>query len=63
MQNINVRRYSNPHAVGGWAGWIEPDDKSWIAFIDIEGRAKFYLERDPVTGGIIERDADGKVIE
>jgi hypothetical protein len=54
MQNISVKRYSNPQAVG-WAGWLEPEDRSWIAFIDLEGRPRFFLDRDPVTGGVIER--------
>lgn len=53
MQNIHVRRYSRPKSVG-WAGTIEPEDKSWIAFIDLEGRPKFYLNRDPETGAVIE---------
>ncbi len=51
MQSINVRRYSNPKAVG-WAGWIEPEDRSWIAFIDLEGRPLFFLNRDPKTGEV-----------
>jgi len=50
MQNIKVGRYSqNDH----WAGWIEPEDMSWIAFIDLEGKATFYLNRDPVTGAVL----------
>jgi hypothetical protein len=56
MQNINVRRYENPEAVGGWAGWIEPDDRSWIAFIKTNGSAVFFLERDPETGAVLSRE-------
>lgn len=52
MQSINVRRYSNPKAVG-WAGWIEPEDRSWIAFIDLEGRPLFFLNRDPSSGHVL----------
>lgn len=48
--NIRVHRYSNnPH----WQGWIEPDDKSWIAFITTQGQPVFFLSRDPKTGGVI----------
>lgn len=51
MQNIVVGRYSQPQRVG-WQGWIEPSDKSWIAFIDLEGKPLFYLSRDPDTGAV-----------
>lgn len=51
MQNIIVGRYAHP---GAWQGWIEPDDRSWIAFIDIAGRPVFFLNRDPVTGAVLD---------
>jgi hypothetical protein len=46
MQKIKVTRYSDPLAVG-WAGYIEPEDGSWIAFIGLDGRPVFFLNRDP----------------
>ena len=49
MGNITVTRYPVPAEVG-WAGYIEPEDRSWIAFIDLAGRAVFFLDRDPETG-------------
>ena len=55
MQNITVRRYSHPLQVG-WAGYIEPEDLTWIAFIDLTGAPKFYLHRDPVTGAVLPDD-------
>ena len=60
MQNIHVKRYSDPTAVG-YAGWIEPADRSWIAFIDLDGRATFFLERD-ATGAVVKRDESGTVV-
>lgn len=36
MQNIHVIRYSHPSKVG-YAGAIEPDDRSWILFIPDDG--------------------------
>lgn len=54
MQSINVRRYSNPKDIG-WAGWIEPEDRSWIAFIDLAGRPLFFLNRDS-TGAVLPND-------
>lgn len=55
MQNIVVRRYPDPQAVG-YAGSLEPADKSWIAFIDLKGHPTFFLDRDPVTGGCLSPD-------
>jgi hypothetical protein len=52
VNNIVVKRYAYPESVG-WQGWIEPEDKSWIAFIDMDGRPVFYLNRDPETGAIL----------
>jgi hypothetical protein len=53
MQNIIIGRYDNPEKTGGWAGWIEPEDRSWILFIAADGTTKFYPLRDD-TGGVIE---------
>ena len=51
MQNIVVKRYADPSDVG-WAGCIEPDDRTWIAFIRLDGVPVFFLDRDPVTGEV-----------
>ena len=51
MGNITVTRYSKPAEVG-WAGYIEPGDKSWIAFVDLDGHPVFFLDRDPETGAV-----------
>ena len=51
MCNIRVGRYQHPQSVG-WAGWIEPEDLSWIAFIDLKGEVTFFLDRDPETGAV-----------
>lgn len=59
MTNIIVGRYTNPTTLKYWQGWIEPDDKTWIAFIDREGKPTFYLDRDP-SGAVIEIRDDGK---
>lgn len=56
MQNISVKRYSDPKATG-WAGWIEPEDKTWIAFIDLEGKPTVFLHRSP-SGAVLPDDPD-----
>ena len=52
MQNINVHRYKNPQATG-WAGWIETDDRTWVAFIGLDGIPRVFLDRDPESGAIL----------
>lgn len=54
MQNIHVKRYSNPEAVG-YQGTIEPEDRTWLLFLDLEGRPSLYLQAEG-------RDEDGKVV-
>lgn len=51
MVNITVGRYDHPEQVG-YAGWISPDDNSWIAFVGNDGAAQFFLDRDPETGAV-----------
>lgn len=53
MCRIIVGRYSHPSIAQFWQGWIEPEDLSWIAFIKADGTPVVYLNRDPVTGGVI----------
>lgn len=55
MQNVTVHRYKQPMA-HGWAGWIEPADKTWIAFVGLDGRPRFFLNRDPASGAILPDD-------
>lgn len=64
MGNIVVGRYGpNEGTVEpdgsirqNWQGWIEPEDLSWIAFIDMEGKPTFFLNRDE-NGGVIDAAA------
>jgi hypothetical protein len=51
MGNITVTRYPKPADVG-WQGYLEPDDRSWIAFIALDGKPVFFLNRDPETGAV-----------
>ena len=52
MGNIKVGRYSNLETRKFWQGWIEPEDLSWIVFIDAAGKPTVFLDRDPVTGAV-----------
>lgn len=51
MQRIKVTRYTDPAAVG-WAGYIEPEDESWIAFIGLDGVPVVFLSRS-ATGAVL----------
>lgn len=44
VQNIEVGRYEQPEAVG-YQGWIEPADRSWIVFIDLDGKPVVFDSR------------------
>lgn len=55
MVDIKVSRYVGSST---WAGAIEPADRSWIAFIDLEGKPTFYLNRDTVTGAVLSDDPE-----
>ena len=52
MGNITVGRYEHPQECG-WQGWIEPDDKTWIMFVRLDGQPVAYLNRDPDTGAVL----------
>lgn len=60
MQNIVVGRYTKvPEAPPGavqvadeWQGWIEPEDRSWIVFVEHDGTPHVFLNRDE-AGGVI----------
>lgn len=49
--NITVGRYASPDSTR-YAGWIEPDDRTWIAFVRNDGTPVVFLDRDPVTGTV-----------
>ncbi len=57
MQDISVKRYKHPKR-HGWAGWMEPQDKSWIVFVGTDGRPIIFLNRDPVSGCILDDDPE-----
>jgi hypothetical protein len=50
---IKVGRYAEPLKVG-WLGWLEDAEKTWIAYIDLNGRPRFFLKRDPTTGAALD---------
>lgn len=51
MQNIKVGRYESTDS--GYLGWIEPEDREWIAFVRADHVPGVYLDRDPETGAVL----------
>ena len=53
MENIQVHRYKDyPEKQQFWQGWIEPDTKEWILFIDNSGHVHLYDDRE-LDGAIV----------
>jgi hypothetical protein len=51
LGNITVGRYDHPDSVG-YAGWLEPEDRTWVAFVGNDGAPVFFLDRDPESGAV-----------
>lgn len=56
MQNIKIHRYAHPRR-HGFSAAIEPADKSWIAFVGLDGRPLVFPHRD-ASGAILSGDPD-----
>ena len=56
MQNIHVKRYQSPN---GYQGSIEPEDRSWIVFVDDAGKATFWRRAE--LADIVDAAALGEV--
>jgi hypothetical protein len=52
LQNIIVGRYGREDGAD-YAGWIEPEDRSWIVFVKEDHTVEVFLDRDPVTGAVL----------
>jgi hypothetical protein len=44
--SLRLRRYADA-ASTGWQGSLEPADRSWILFSDLDGRPRLFLSRSP----------------
>lgn len=57
MNDITVKRYPSPTETG-WAGYIEPKDKTWILFGALDGSCMLFPDRDPMTGAVYSAQHD-----
>lgn len=53
MSNIKIGRYDHPSITVDYAGWIEPDDKSWIIFLGADGKPAVYYDQRDEHGGVV----------
>lgn len=53
MSNITIGRYDDTSITDHWAGYIEPGDKSWIIFLDAEGRPAVYYPKREKSGAVV----------
>lgn len=53
MQNITVGRYGSSEDPGGYDGWIEPEDRTWIMYVRSDHSVEVFIHRDPETGAIL----------
>ena len=54
MSSITIGRYDHESITKDYAGWVEPADRSWIIYLDSEGKpAVYYAERE-TSGAVID---------
>lgn len=53
MPSITIGRYDHESVTAFCSGWIEPADKSWIIFLDPEGRPETYYPERSADGGVL----------
>jgi hypothetical protein len=51
MQKIKIERYDDPKAIG-YQGYVEPEDRSWILYVENDGAPLFYPHRAE-DGGVL----------
>lgn len=55
MSTLKIGRYTHESVTSDYAGYIEPDDGSWIIWLDAAGNpALYFAEREP--GGAVIGD-------
>lgn len=42
--SLRIHRYRHANAAG-WQGYMQPADKSWLLYVDLDGHCRFYLSR------------------
>ncbi len=53
MSNLTIGRYDHESITKDFAGYIEPADKSWIIYLDAQGRPALYWPKRDSDGGVV----------
>lgn len=53
MSNLTIGRYDHESITVDYAGWIEPNDRSWIIFLGADGKPAVYYDQRDAGGGVI----------
>lgn len=48
MPRIRIVRYPRP--INGWLGTVEPQNRAWILYVNVDESARLFVLRDPATG-------------
>lgn len=51
--NIVLAAYPKPDQVGGWAGFIEDKNRTWIIWFGPDGRPSLYHGERDEEGGVV----------
>ena len=51
MRATQYRYYRFPTAAG-WKGFVEPENRRWVAFLGHDGHLAIFKRRDPITGAV-----------
>ena len=52
---VIIHTYSDEQLQKVWAGYVEPEDRSWILYIPADGgEPVLFTSRDPETGAVIK---------
>lgn len=53
MSTITIGRYEHESITKDYAGYIEPADKSWIIYLDADGKPAIYYPERETNGAVI----------
>lgn len=53
MANLKIERYDDEQINEDYSGFIEPSDRSWIIYLDNDGKPALYWDNRDEHGAVI----------
>lgn len=53
MSTITIGRYDHESITQDYAGYIEPADRSWIIYLDADGKPSVYYPERENNGAVV----------